>query len=125
MMKLKFRAWEITGKKMLNNVGYHPFILEFYEGYGDDEDGAYLITPRAINYILMQYTGIEDKDGKEIYESDIVRVDCKNWVVCFEDFQWLINAKTKSGYSKSIISNTNYIGKYIVVGNIYANPELL
>lgn len=56
---IKFRAWD--GKSMVdvpvNHSGYR--LNELLEGIAD-------------NYELMQYTGLRDKNGKEIYESDLV-----------------------------------------------------
>ncbi len=53
MREIKFRAWSNTAKVM------HPEWKKL-----DDENGE---------YILMQYTGLKDKNGKEIYEGDVLR----------------------------------------------------
>ncbi|HJJ14165.1 MAG TPA: YopX family protein [Clostridiaceae bacterium] len=75
-----------------------------------------------------QFTGLHDKNGKEIYEGDIVQwADFKMEVFWGEDvgigygFCWR-NVKGKNEYCESM---TGFIDEYEVIGNIYNNPELL
>jgi uncharacterized phage protein (TIGR01671 family) len=77
--------------------------------------------------IFMQYTGLKDRQGVEIYEGDVVRNgdfiasielgwstdDEYGWLVCTKDTKYLITRADK--HDKS----------YEVIGNIYSNPELL
>lgn len=73
--------------------------------------------------ILMQYTGLKDKNGKEIWEGDVVKFGKKpenltqigpiNW----NQKAWAFNPFTKPKYGKKRI--------FEVVGNIYENPELI
>ena len=62
MREIKFRAWQ-DDRQMIHQRGVGvQFILEFYKKLYYDLDVKY----------LMQYTGLKDKNGKEIYEGDIV-----------------------------------------------------
>ena len=74
---------------------------------------------------LMQYTGLKDKDGKEIYEGDILRDEYGSrkvkWIM--EHCAFLVFATNPSRYiameSDGQLKNTE------IIGNIYENPELL
>jgi uncharacterized phage protein (TIGR01671 family) len=66
----------------------------------------------------MQYTGLEDKNGKEIYEGDILYIENE---ICEVKF----NVPSFTAYnSQEHEWNIQYAGVEII-GNIYENPELL
>ena len=125
-MKPKFRAWTEEGKAMY--YGVYPFkdgtLLLSYDGVAFDE------VP-ASDFILMQSTGLKDKNSKEIYEGDIVRYEC-----CFESYVEEViyddkhcNFGTIDKYEKAfsfdaLISDFD-VDCFEVVGNKYENPELL
>ena len=125
-MKPKFRAWTEEGKVMYYDV--YPFkddtLLLSYDEIAFDE------VP-ASDFILMQSTGLKDKNGKEIYEGDIVRYEC-----CFESYVEEViyddkhcNFGTIDKYEKTfsfdaLISDFD-VDCFEVVGNKYENLELL
>jgi uncharacterized phage protein (TIGR01671 family) len=77
---------------------------------------------------IMQYTGLKDKNGVEIYEGDIIvgQFGYKE-VVKIEEFNFITREDSCAGYGFKLDScNLDDIKKYVeVIGNIYENPELL
>lgn len=123
MRDIKFRAWNEVEEKMLN---WNEFL--------DTNMKNTFIAPESTGLILMQYTGLKDKNGKEIYEGDIVR--CKQYIGgnfvehCIEKgFIEFRNGEfglhRKQGYYQSLSKFIEYAYEFEVIGNIYDNPELL
>jgi len=77
------------------------------------------------DFALMQSTGLKDKNGKEIFEGDIVRVsaptDEGSYVIEWGNCQWWYNAN-KQHYYRVEASMTEFSE---VIGNRYENPDLL
>lgn len=119
MREIKFRAWNPVDMEMIadplvyDDVG----INDNFENFKDDE------------YYLMQFTGLLDKEGKEIYEGDIVRYNMIDGEDICEVFWDVGTVKMKfreseewQGYSV----NVEDVSKRVeVIGNIYESPELL
>ena len=126
-MRPEFRAWTEEGKAMY--YGVYPFkddtLLLSYDEIAFDE------VP-ASDFILMQSTGLLDKNGKEIYEGDIVRYKAG----CNTVTEEVVYDKNFAGFGvkdadANIIFTFGELAEEIglssleVVGNIYENPELL
>ena len=123
MREIKFRAWDNVQEVMLSveNIDFRNDLITFNEDDNSLTDTFEMIT-------LMQYTGMKDKNGKEIYEGDIVGILHMRAEVIFEDgsfrFKWLDKiTKRVRKYNEPMFKNTNIV--FEVIGNIYENKELL
>lgn len=142
MREIKFRTWYPEGKKIITpteSYGGDVFIRlngekvicmdteEWEEGlsvdFGKDNLGL----------ILMQFTGLKDMNGKEIYEGDILRYtkskskgqgqkrkeEYHYWAVSFQRGEWVC---TRGEITKRVFDTTF---NHEVCGNIYENPNLI
>ena len=128
MREIKFRAWIKEDKKM-ENVKTMDFTDKTIRCLKKNEFiNAYLLRRVSFDDVeLMQYTGLKDKNGKEIYENDLISCNkYKNIVVFFE------NGCFKVKYSKNDTTNVTctldtFLEKYKckISGNVYENKNLL
>jgi uncharacterized phage protein (TIGR01671 family) len=124
---LKFRAWDKARKEFLS-AG--QLLISVEAGKRPKSSHIYLdILTDADKYLdrfeIMQYTGIKDKNGKEIYEGDIIRVDWFGWVA---EVKWDGDNGRFIGFTFGNERKIVYVDrepKVEVIGNIYENPELL
>ncbi len=123
--EIKFRAWDKKNKIMT----YSPINCINFDGQLLLNDGQYYDIEKT-DYVLMQFTGLLDKNGKEIYEGDIVcwtfNEKQKNQIVYHEGcFGHLNLTGINKEHSEFIPINKVRAEYMIVCGNIYQNPELL
>jgi len=116
MREIKFRAWDFERKEMFIP---DEFIFDF------NINSLYQIDRMAIDSLLMQYTGLKDKNDKEIYEGDILRND--NYPNCLDaEVLWYEDAFRIRGLSteadiEEYLSEVNKAS--IIIGNIYENSD--
>lgn len=148
--EIKFRVWDRALNKMITkenvkglldtvNTGdwdtdytysrdeWYPAydiltIFDYFEGIQD----RYIEDTSTKRFELMQYTGLHDKNGKEIWENDIVEItrECiyEKGIIIFKDGCFFIKSKENllALYNCEL---SNY--KIKIIGNIYDNPEML
>lgn len=123
MREIKFRAWD--GEKMFtpSSINFKNDTLWVCDSHGDNKLEYEMINPRAE---LMQFTGLKDKNGKEIYEGDIVRV---KWLDEKElrvgAIEWWSERLTYEVADQNDNVYLNECFQIKVIGNIYENKELL
>lgn len=118
--EIKFRAWAHASKVM-----FFPETVDGWELCGG--------VPHPLpNTTIMQYTGMKDKNGKEIFEGDILSLaQCKpaEYKVVFREGAFclaFINGKFKDEFALDI-HYIQHSGNQTstIIGNIYENPELI
>ncbi|KAF6564516.1 hypothetical protein G9G63_10260 [Paenibacillus sp. EKM202P] len=128
---IKFRAWDVFVKEMDYEVtidpegkvaAFNPLDGQYVRGFSDDEK------------VIMQYTGLKDRNGKEIYEGDVIPPDYalrqnEVAIICYDSNQARFKAVPLSLY-KANAGNGGWTGFEVtrhcsIIGNIYENPSLL
>jgi len=122
MREIKFRAWSHRAKqlKQVERIFFNENTIQISHGFTGDDISEWFLD----HCELMQYTGLKDRNGKEIYEGDVVK------------FSWLrseiidqieyVKLNFASGFQlKKIGSYTPPACEWTIIGNIYQNPELI
>lgn len=138
MREIKFRVWNVQFSKMSETFDLEDFGEDQDSEHGPCEFSLRTFTIPEKKNILMQYTGLKDKNGKEIYEGDIVkRADFSDGVIVWHND---LNGYILGGYRKKSnerdvdlktfqtkdIEVLRFFGEEDeVIGNVYENPELL
>ena len=126
MRKIKFKVWDIKRKRMLDRECIVLNDGDYYEDYRDFEDGTALN-----NIVVMQYTGLDDKNGLGIFEKDIVKIEVDDGFdyidsVGFVDWyererEYAVFLKGEPWRRLSVYAEN----EIEVIGDVYQNKELL
>lgn len=115
MKEIKFRAWDTTDNTMYRNIQNGNVFADFLH---------------SGTFEIMQFTGLKDKNSKEIYEGDVIRNEHDE----FKDYSvlwsakvgaWILNGHNCSNSYNDILTKFSPSEFWEIIGNIYSNPELL
>jgi len=138
--EIKFRVWDKTKKLFIPDDVYAILNPTSFDAFGvmikdwdDYREGEYFYDNAQE---LIQFTGLKDKNGKDIYEGDIVRIEYHNTSeICgiewgyYSDGEYVDNVECWVAGTEPLSDKGGLWGSpkhdYEVIGNIYENPELL
>lgn len=118
MRDIKFRAWDTVENKMIEN-------LQDRCGLSADL--------KCCNHIVMQYTDLKDKGGKEIYGGDIVQSESYDgngydrWLIRWNNltYECIELPWDKENEPPNTYDLSEFAGRLEIIGNIHQNPELM
>ena len=128
----KFRAWDKKYKKRMkvNQIDFEKKTV-WLEADNGDHENRHTLTREFKDVILMQSTGLKDKNGVEIFEGDIVQYRDGEYsylgIVKRDCYQFFIDGiEPDDNYDFIDVSNTfDGTSSLEILGNIHENPELL
>lgn len=122
-MKLKFRAWLKKEQKMDNDIDHISWLED--ELYCIGNGITYMVS--AEDLVLMQSTGLKDKNGKEVFIGDIIKCTrgCLHEVYIEKEYGGTYFGGMPAVYLKGLREGYAWTEHEEIIGNIYENPELL
>lgn len=137
MREIKFKAFLRCNQRLANGItlGYEKFPKGIYEVmdlnfaneiaalWSEKEQTSFEVSFRKIE--LMQYTGLKDKNGKEIYTGFLVKWGLRTYKICF-DCGFYMHDLSRINPEYPITKEFKEApDEFEIVGNIYENPEIL
>jgi uncharacterized phage protein (TIGR01671 family) len=124
MKEIKFRAWDLNNEKM-------------YDSYCVDSNGSFCVNGDFGNncecsetdkVIQMQFTGLKDRNGKDIYEGDIINFDGTVLEITLGEETLTLGYKILKAKDENVLEDIRLYRteeSAEIMGNVYENEELL
>ena len=124
MCEIKFRAWDKKNEEM--RFGYPVIEKGVYKRFVEDITGSYFgvgINNGNYGMELMQFTGFKDKNGKEIFEGDLVKhCSYKGKKFIIEYIAPKFECRNSKDGTVMDLWHNNKFSDFEIIGNIYENP---
>lgn len=130
MRDIKFRAW--SKNKMLKDANLHHGKLSWI---GEDGSLCFSVLPSVDEAILMQFIGLQDAKGIDIYEGDIISISDYDDGDHYFTGQVMFGVRGYPAFDVYDSKNEAYCDEYNtltndnlsfeVIGNIHENPEII
>ncbi len=127
MREIRFRAWDKKHKEMINDIWIAPHYN--WGVYSDNDCMGQREVVERDQVVLMQYTGLKDSKGVDIYEGDIIRSGPFTWhssapVVWF-GHEARFGIEADEDEDPVLLNAYHASNNYEFLGNIYDHPDLL
>ena len=121
MRKIKFRGLSLTGDWIYGNLDDQGDMVEIF----NRDDGIFsksVVMPKTVG----QYTGLKDKNGKEIYEGEILKNKREeNFKLYWNEEMCAFYLQNISWLSEDTLVEFHRMENFEIIGNIFENKELL
>lgn len=119
----KFRAWLKKKQEMDNEVDQ----INWFNGELDFIGDGITYMVKADDLVLMQSTGLFDKNGQEVFVGDIIKCTrgCPHEVYLEKEYGGTFVGGMPAVYLKGLLSGYAWTGDEEIIGNVFENPELL
>lgn len=129
MREIKFRAWDKARHEMLS-VGQITFVKGIWGFTPENEKYIGVSIPFQPHIILMQSTGLKDKNGKEIYEGDIIKpLGFASWIgvarYATDKAAFVLKEHDNKFLRDEPVYLSQFVDSFEILGNIYESPELM
>jgi len=123
--EIEFRAFEVKSKIMFD------WMCIMQTAFNDPRqakiEGYYgllyqIMSDPDVRFKKMQYTGLKDKNGREVYEGDRVYFLCDNSICGFSEVRW---SEKDAMFTDAAYNPISSLGDIVICGNIHENPDLI